>query len=103
MDEWMDGWMDGWMYVCMYVILRSFKDKVTFSKGHASHDGRRPSPFSRSDKLGQTALHLACERGHGAVVPDAQMGKSGDHADVDIRSVIEMGLNMEINVGFEWF
>ena len=89
------------MYVCIYVILRSFKDKVTFSKGHASHDGRRPSLFSRSDKLGQTALHLACERGHGAVVPDAQMGKSGDHGDVDIRSVIEM--NMEINVGFEWF
>ena len=23
---------------------------------------------TRSDKLGQTALHLACERGHGAVV-----------------------------------
>lgn len=28
---------------------------------------------TRSDKLGQTALHLACERGHGAVVGMPQM------------------------------
>ena len=79
------------MYIYTYIYIYTYTCNYIYESSIATARSIFPQAHAmtvslallRSDKLGQTALHLACERGHGAVVRAAQMGKCADFPVVE--------------------